>query len=297
MKNKNNPALAKRLAAFINTIGKSVQWAESTLSGFECYCAVRKKGVFPVDIDRLSFLFAGRLENPDTYQTGPIGPLPYPQDITRILISKTMSQEFIFRIALLACFLPGQVIRQYIVRKKRAGKIIKSVNQKRELLMYRLGVILFILPVFYSLTTWLDFAHVALPLWLRWIGFGILLVATILLILTHNTLGSNWTGQLHIQANHKLIVQGIYAYIRHPMYLSFLLLAVGTLLLSANWLIGVPLVIWFWVMYLGRINQEEQLMLSEFGDSYKAYMRSTGRLFPRLPLRSKPRPNASMKQA
>ena len=81
---------------------------------------------------------------------------------------------------------------------------------------------------------------------------------------------------------HPLVVRGMYTYIRNPMYLSFLLVRVDTLLLSANWFIGVPLLVWFWVMYLGRVSQEEQMMVNEFGDPYKAYVRSTGRLFPTL---------------
>jgi protein-S-isoprenylcysteine O-methyltransferase Ste14 len=193
-----------------------------------------------------------------------------------------MDQELVFRILLLMCFLPGQLIRRYILGKKPAGTIVKSVNQPRELLMYRLGTILFSLPLLYGITNWLDFAHFDLPLWLRWVGFGISVLATIILLLSHNTLGANWTGQLHIQEKHELVVRGIYTYIRHPMYLSFLLASVGTLLLSSNWFIGVPLLVWFWVMYLGRVSQEEQMMINEFGDPYKAYIQSTGRLFPKL---------------
>jgi protein-S-isoprenylcysteine O-methyltransferase Ste14 len=148
--------------------------------------------------------------------------------------------------------------------------------------MYRIGVVLFVLPIFYGLTNWLDFASFTLPFWLRWTGFGISLLAAVVLLLSHQALGANWTGQLNIQENHVLVVRGIYTYVRHPMYLSFLLSGVGTLLLSANWFIGASLLIWFWIMYLGRINHEEQMMISEFGEQYETYMHSTGRLLPKI---------------
>ncbi|MBD2701750.1 isoprenylcysteine carboxylmethyltransferase family protein [Spirosoma sp. BT702] len=193
-----------------------------------------------------------------------------------------MNQEFVFRILFMVCFVPGQLIRQYVVRKNPAGKLVKSVNIDRELLMYRIGTLLFIIPIFYALTTWLDFAGFYLPNWIRWVGFGVSLLGVVVLVLSHQALGRNWTGQLHIQENHVLIIRGIYRYIRHPMYLSFLLAAIGTLLLSANWFIGVPPFIWFWAMYLGRVNHEEQMMLDAFGEPYRVYMRSTGRLLPKI---------------
>lgn len=84
-----------------------------------------------------------------------------------------------------------------------------------------------------------------------------------------------------IQQHQELVVRGVYAYVRHPMYLSFLLSAIGTFLLSANWFIGVPLIVWFWVMYLGRVKRKGHMMLEGFGEQYKAYMRSSGCLLPK----------------
>ena len=153
--------------------------------------------------------------------------------------------------------------------------------------MYRIGVALFTLPIIYGLTSWLDFAHFPLPLWVRWAGFGISVLGVVVLLLAHQTLGRNWTGQLHIQEQHVLVVSGIYRFVRHPMYVSFLLAGIGTLFLSANWFIGVPQLVWFWVMYLGRVQHEEQMMLDAFGEQYRTYMHATGRLLPKLMVGSK----------
>lgn len=193
-----------------------------------------------------------------------------------------MTPDAVFRLILLACYLAGWLIRAYILRKAQFGKSVKSVKQGREMLMYRIGTTLFVLPVLYGLTHWFDFANFPLPLWLRWIGAVVMVLATGLMLLSHLTLGGNWSGQLNIQDTQKLVVRGIYAHVRHPMYLAFLLSGVGTLLLSANWLIGVPLIVWFWVMYLGRIDNEEQMMIDAFGEEYRTYMQGTGRLWFRL---------------
>lgn len=177
--------------------------------------------------------------------------------------------------------MPGQLIRRLILRKNPSGKIVKSVNVSREMVMYRLGTILFILPIVYGLTPWLDFAHFPLPYWVRGVGFRVSVLGMIVLLLSQRDLGKNWTGQLNIQQHQELVVRGIYTYVRHPMYLSFLLSGMGTLLLSANWLIGVPLIVWFWVMYLGRAKHEEQMMLKAYSEKYQAYTLSTGRLLPK----------------
>jgi protein-S-isoprenylcysteine O-methyltransferase Ste14 len=59
-------------------------------------------------------------------------------------------------------------------------------------------------------------------------------------------------------------------------------IGIGFLLLSANWFVDLiylgPLV----VMYITRVSLEEQMMVERFGDSYRQYMKGTGRLWPRL---------------
>ncbi|WP_128545134.1 protein-S-isoprenylcysteine O-methyltransferase [Larkinella soli] len=192
-----------------------------------------------------------------------------------------MADELTFRILLLACYLPGQIIRMLILRRNPFGKPVRTVNPGREMLMYRTGFYLFLLPLIYGLTPWLDFAHFSLPDGLRYTGFLVVVAGTVVLLLSHSALGSNWNGQLNIRENHTLVVRGIYAYVRHPMYLAFLLSGIGTLLLSANWLVGGLLLIWFWIMYLGRVDREEQMMIDQFGEQYRAYMKSTGRLLPK----------------
>jgi len=54
----------------------------------------------------------------------------------------------------------------------------------------------------------------------------------------------------------------------------------GIALITANWVLiaflGVSI-----VDLVIRIPKEEQMMIEEFCDEYKAYMQKTGRLFPR----------------
>jgi protein-S-isoprenylcysteine O-methyltransferase Ste14 len=62
----------------------------------------------------------------------------------------------------------------------------------------------------------------------------------------------------------------------------FLLILGSTLLISANWLIGIA---WLGMTALevaSRIGFEEQLMLEYFGQQYRDYMKRTGTLLPRI---------------
>ena len=79
-----------------------------------------------------------------------------------------------------------------------------------------------------------------------------------------------------------MVASGPYRWVRHPIYAAFLLILGSLLLISANWCIGG-----LWIGMTGldiasRIRTEEAMMVSRFGAPYRAYLRRTGRLTPRL---------------
>jgi len=64
------------------------------------------------------------------------------------------------------------------------------------------------------------------------------------------------------------------------MYTALFSFFVGQALVSASWLIVVLIVASILVLYT-RIGKEETMMIEQFGDEYRAYMRRTGRFLPR----------------
>jgi protein-S-isoprenylcysteine O-methyltransferase Ste14 len=56
----------------------------------------------------------------------------------------------------------------------------------------------------------------------------------------------------------------------------------GLLLLTSNWLIGGLFLLAVTVAVIPRLPREEALMIEKFGDSYRAYMKRTGRFLPPL---------------
>ena len=52
-------------------------------------------------------------------------------------------------------------------------------------------------------------------------------------------LGRNWSITLEIRDSHRLVTDGLYRYVRHPMYTSFWLWAIAQALLIPNWIAGL----------------------------------------------------------
>jgi len=77
-----------------------------------------------------------------------------------------------------------------------------------------------------------------------------------------------------------LCMDGLYRWIRHPMYSIMYLLVFSWLAASANWFIGLYWTAVLTVVVTRRISAEEAAMIETFGDRYRSYMQTTGRFFP-----------------
>jgi protein-S-isoprenylcysteine O-methyltransferase Ste14 len=114
------------------------------------------------------------------------------------------------------------------------------------------------------------------------LAVGTLLMAASLWVFhrSHADLGRNWSVSLEIREGHSLVTRGVYRYVRHPMYTSIYLMAVGQAFLISNWLAGPATIMTFTLMFLSRLGREERMMLDRFGPAYEAYRRTTKRLVP-----------------
>ena len=99
---------------------------------------------------------------------------------------------------------------------------------------------------------------------------------------SHKALGRNWSITLEIRDQHRVVSDGIYGLIRHPMYTSFWLMAAGQALLLPNWIAGPAGLVGFGILFFLRIQHEERMMLQNFGDEYRAYMEKTKKIIPYL---------------
>jgi len=193
----------------------------------------------------------------------------------------------LFKSVYLIGLLAGSVTRAYYGRDYRQNAIARQRPAGGvTLFLMSLWGVAQILGLLYVFSNWLSFANCRLPFSLRWLagaaGTIVFGVANWLLWRSHADLAENWSPKLEVREGHTLITDGVFRYIRHPMYASHWLWAVGQALLLHNWIAGLAGLAAFFPLYTVRVPQEEQLMLDQFGEEYQAYMASTGRIFPRI---------------
>lgn len=114
-----------------------------------------------------------------------------------------------------------------------------------------------------------------------WIGAILGLCGIAFLIWVHACLGKEWSVNLQLNDDHRLIRSGPYSRIRHPMYTALFSVYLGLGLISSNYVIIILMIIAIISLAI-RIPKEENMLIEKFGDEYKTYMENTGKLFPKL---------------
>jgi protein-S-isoprenylcysteine O-methyltransferase Ste14 len=115
----------------------------------------------------------------------------------------------------------------------------------------------------------------------RYLGLILYVVGCILRIAPVFVLGRRFSGLVAIQEGHQLVTDGPYRVIRHPSYLGLLVILFGWSLAFRS-AIGVLVSLLLIPPLVARMNSEEALLESEFGERYAEYRRRTWRLLPFL---------------
>jgi protein-S-isoprenylcysteine O-methyltransferase Ste14 len=195
-----------------------------------------------------------------------------------------MSEELVYRGLTLAILsLIFGISATFRRRADRKGGALQGENGLRLVVVLRLLSLLVLLPLLGYLINpaWVAWARLDLPTWARWLGAAGGILAVPLAYWVLSSIGTNISPSHATRAGHQLITDGPYRWVRHPLYSVGLLLCIALTLLTALWTLGVgmliPLAILLW-----RTPQEEARLVATFGEAYRAYMRRTGRFFPRL---------------
>jgi protein-S-isoprenylcysteine O-methyltransferase Ste14 len=173
------------------------------------------------------------------------------------------------------------VIRLPHARRARRTPVTGSAYDVKEVALLLVSLSgLGIIPVIYVATGFPAFAERPFLPALAWIGALLAAVSLAMFHLTHRALGRNWSISLEVREGHRLVTDGVYRHMRHPMYTAFWLWAVAQALLLPNWVAGCSGLVGFGLLYMLRVGKEERLMLATFGESYRVYMARTARLIP-----------------
>ena len=93
------------------------------------------------------------------------------------------------------------------------------------------------------------------------------------------TLGSNWSGAVTFKKNHELITRGPYKFVRHPIYTGLMTMLIGTFIVYGFAYVLLAIIIFF-LGLIGKLMQEEKLMIKHFGKKYIDYKNKTKALIP-----------------
>lgn len=169
------------------------------------------------------------------------------------------------------------------LRQRPEGKVDQTDHELPALKMLRplLGL------VFYAaLFDWLlpgsrlPWAALPLPAGFRWAGATIATGAVFLLRRSFIALGRNYRGGVGLWGDHELVVTGPYRWLRHPIYVAFVIAMAGIFALSANWVVGVSGTVLTLSIPALRLPVEESELAERFGDRYRDYAAGTARFVP-----------------
>ncbi|WP_424630333.1 protein-S-isoprenylcysteine O-methyltransferase [Bradyrhizobium sp. SYSU BS000235] len=173
------------------------------------------------------------------------------------------------------------VIRFPYERRSRRTPVVRNARGPREIALLLVSLTgLGILPFVYIATGFPRFAGYSFRPAQAWLGLVVAIAALVMFRLTHKALGRNWSVSLEVRESHTLISDGVYRYLRHPMYTAFWLWAIAQALLLPNWFAGCAGLVGFGILFFGRVAKEEALMLESFGEDYRKYMSRTCRVIP-----------------
>ncbi|PWI46287.1 hypothetical protein CEE45_17625 [Candidatus Heimdallarchaeota archaeon B3_Heim] len=125
-----------------------------------------------------------------------------------------------------------------------------------------------------------------IPLWnslpVALMGYLLLIIGGIFTIVGRWQIGKFGSGILVIEKEHQLMKEGIYKFVRHPIYAGGILGSFGSILIFRCLFFGSFGFLYnFFVLYV-RLKQEEVILVEEFGEDYLNYMKTTKRLIPFL---------------
>ena len=84
---------------------------------------------------------------------------------------------------------------------------------------------------------------------------------------------------LKINNSHQLIKNGLFQYVRHPLYSGVILKGFGLGLISLS-IYGSFFIVIGLILIIPRIRIEEDMLIKEFEDEYREYQKTTKKLIP-----------------
>jgi len=180
---------------------------------------------------------------------------------------------------ILLAFAACLFVRAAMLRRRGIRAFVQGPLEKSEIA----------LPVFVIILVYAALARpLGLPMWSvivrpfwanavpGWIGLVLCVIALVLFVLTLVSFGDSLRVGIDEKAPAKLMIGGMFAVSRNPIYLCFLILLIGLVLIHRN-LLMVAAAVFFAAMIHRQILIEEAFLKKHYGGEYADYCRKVRR--------------------
>ncbi|QQS35630.1 MAG: isoprenylcysteine carboxylmethyltransferase family protein [Ignavibacteriales bacterium] len=116
---------------------------------------------------------------------------------------------------------------------------------------------------------------------LRITGLIIYIIFSWIQISAYKSLGENYSQEILIFKNHSLVQKGMFRIIRHPQYLSQILLDIGGALATLSFIVA-PVALLQIPFIVMRASMEEKLLEKYFKNEFTEYKKKSGFMIPFL---------------
>ena len=116
----------------------------------------------------------------------------------------------------------------------------------------------------------------------RIVGIVLASIAGLLALWGLRSIGSQMASEAEVRPDTVLVTGGAFALVRHPLYLSILLLWAAGALALLGWVMAIGCLLLV-PAFVARARLEERLLVAHFGDAYRDYAARVPMLVPRLP--------------
>ncbi|KAI5821023.1 prenylcystein carboxymethyl transferase [Pyronema omphalodes] len=102
--------------------------------------------------------------------------------------------------------------------------------------------------------------------WVTVIGLFLVIIGQTARTLAMKHAGSNFSHYVvtEREAGHRLVTEGIYAWLRHPSYFGYYWWAVGTQVMLGNPICTLGFAAFLWMFFSNRVKHEEEYLISFF---------------------------------
>lgn len=113
----------------------------------------------------------------------------------------------------------------------------------------------------------------------RYVGLAVYLIFSWMQIWAFKTLGENYSQDILIKKDHELVTKGPFTIIRHPQYVSQILIDLGGAAATLSFIVA-PIAILQIPFIILRASLEDKMLEKHFGDKFNSFKKRSGFILP-----------------